>query len=82
MDGCARESLSGRGGAAVSQTAGRACPTVLALDDRFDATGRTGANFSRINRDIRFAKDKTLYKTQMYLKNILPIARCCVLKAV
>src|SRR5467141_4477594 len=43
-------------------------PTVLALDDRFDTTGRTGANFSRINRDIRFAKDKTLYKTQMYLK--------------
>jgi uncharacterized protein (TIGR02453 family) len=43
-------------------------PTVLELDDRFDTTGRTGANFSRINRDIRFAKDKTLYKTQMYLK--------------
>ena len=41
---------------------------VLELDDRFDTTGRTGANFSRINRDIRFAKDKTLYKTQMYLK--------------
>ena len=41
---------------------------VLELDDRFDATGRTGANFSRINRDIRFAKDKTPYKTQMYLK--------------
>ena len=43
-------------------------PVVLELDDRFDTTGRTGANFSRINRDIRFAKDKTLYKTQMYLK--------------
>ena len=41
---------------------------VLELDDRFDTTGRTGANFSRINRDIRFAKDKTPYKTQMYLK--------------
>src|SRR5260370_35052756 len=48
-------------------------PTVLALDDRFDATGRTGANFSRINRDIRFAKDKTLYKTQMYLKFQQPL---------
>jgi len=48
-------------------------PTVLALDDRFDATGRTGANFSRINRDIRFAKDKTLYKTQMYLKFHQPL---------
>ena len=43
-------------------------PVVLELDDRFDTTGRTGRNFSRINRDIRFAKDKTLYKTQMYLK--------------
>lgn len=46
---------------------------VLALDDRFDTTGRTGANFSRINRDIRFAKDKTLYKTQMYLKFQRPL---------
>jgi uncharacterized protein (DUF2461 family) len=34
-------------------------PAVLQLDSRFDTTGRTGANFSRINRDIRFAKDKT-----------------------
>src|SRR6266852_4737181 len=29
-------------------------PTVLKLDERFDALGRRGANFSRINRDIRF----------------------------
>ncbi len=43
-------------------------PAVLQLDERFDTSGRTGANFSRINRDIRFAKDKTIYKTQMYLK--------------
>ena len=48
-------------------------PVVLELDDRFDTTGRTGANFSRINRDIRFAKDKTLYKTQMYLKFEQPL---------
>jgi len=48
-------------------------PAVLELDDRFDTTGRTGANFSRINRDIRFAKDKTLYKTQMYLKFQQPL---------
>jgi uncharacterized protein (TIGR02453 family) len=41
---------------------------VLELDSRFDTSGRTGANFSRINRDIRFAKDKTPYRTQMYLK--------------
>jgi uncharacterized protein (TIGR02453 family) len=43
-------------------------PAVLRLDSRFETTGRAGANFSRINRDIRFAKDKTLYRTQMYLK--------------
>ncbi len=47
-------------------------PGVLELDSRFDTTGRTGANFSRINRDIRFAKDKTLYKTHMYLKVSVP----------
>lgn len=43
-------------------------PAVLRLDSEFDISGRTGANFSRINRDIRFAKDKTPYKAQMYLK--------------
>jgi uncharacterized protein (TIGR02453 family) len=42
--------------------------TVLKMNDRFDVCGKTGANFSRINRDIRFAKDKTPYKPQMYLK--------------
>lgn len=47
-------------------------PAVLELDERFDVSGRTGANFSRINRDIRFAKDKTIYKTQMYLKFSMP----------
>ncbi len=47
-------------------------PTALDLDARFDTSGRTGANFSRINRDIRFAKDKTLYKTHMYLKFSVP----------
>src|SRR6516162_823326 len=47
-------------------------PAVLRLNDRFDVAGRTGTNFSRINRDIRFAKDKTPYKTQMYLKFALP----------
>lgn len=48
---------------------------VLELDTRFDTSGRTGANFSRINRDIRFAKDKTPYRTQMYLKFSAPAAR-------
>src|ERR1700758_4568823 len=48
-------------------------PTALDLDSGFDTSGRTGANFSRINRDIRFAKDKTLYKTHMYLKFQQPL---------
>ena len=43
-------------------------PAVLKLNPALDITGRTGANFSRINRDIRFAKDKTPYRPQMYLK--------------
>src|SRR6266404_800218 len=48
-------------------------PAVLKLDARFDAMGRRGANFSRINRDIRFAKDKTPYRTHMYLKFSVPL---------
>src|SRR5208283_2963653 len=51
---------------------GEVSQTILQLDGRFDVSGRTGANFSRINRDIRFAKDKTPYKTQMYLKFSVP----------
>jgi uncharacterized protein (TIGR02453 family) len=48
-------------------------PDVLKLDSCFEASGRTGPNFSRINRDIRFARDKTPYKTQMYLKFSVPV---------
>ena len=47
-------------------------PELLRLDGRFDCRGRTGANFSRINRDTRFAKDKTPYRAQMYLKFAVP----------
>jgi len=47
-------------------------PAILELDSQFEVTGRRGSNFSRINRDIRFAKDKTPYKTQMYLKFSVP----------
>jgi len=47
-------------------------PAVLGINGNFDVCGRTGTNFSRINRDIRFAKDKTPYKTQMYVKFQLP----------
>lgn len=46
--------------------------TVLQINSEFDVSGRTGSNFSRINRDIRFAKDKTPYRTQMYLKFSVP----------
>src|SRR5207302_7380145 len=42
-------------------------PAVRRLYPAFDVSGRTGVNFSRINRDIRFAKDKTPYRPQMYL---------------
>jgi uncharacterized protein (TIGR02453 family) len=49
-------------------------PIVLHLDSRFDAMGRRGANFSRINRDIRFAKDKTPYRPHMYLKFSVPLS--------
>ena len=42
-------------------------PAVIDLDERFVINGKTGTNFSRINRDIRFARDKTLYHTRMYL---------------
>jgi uncharacterized protein (TIGR02453 family) len=47
-------------------------PAMSQLDGRFELSGRSGKNFSRINRDIRFAKDKTLYKTHMYLKFAVP----------
>ena len=50
-------------------------PAVLKLNPALDVSGRTGANFSRINRDIRFAKDKTPYRPQMYLKFPLQAAR-------
>jgi uncharacterized protein (TIGR02453 family) len=42
-------------------------PRVVKLHPGFDISGRTGVNFSRINRDIRFARDKTPYRPQMYL---------------
>jgi len=42
-------------------------PRVLELDPGFGVSGRTGTNFSRINRDIRFAADKSPYRAQMYL---------------
>jgi uncharacterized protein (TIGR02453 family) len=42
-------------------------PHAIQLQPAFDTMGRTGVNFSRINRDIRFARDKTPYHPHMYL---------------
>lgn len=42
-------------------------PAMLRLDPGFSVGGRTGENFSRINRDIRFSSDKRPYRPQMYL---------------
>jgi len=42
-------------------------PAALKLNVGFAIAGRVGENFSRINRDIRFARDKSPYRPQMYL---------------
>lgn len=42
-------------------------PVARKLNARFSMSGRVGVNFSRINRDVRFAKDKTPYRPQMYM---------------
>jgi len=42
-------------------------PFALALNPHFEVSGRTNGNFSRINRDIRFSKDKSPYKSNYYL---------------
>ncbi len=45
----------------------RLTPFAHKLNPNFSAGGRVGENFSRINRDIRFARDKSPYRTQMHL---------------
>jgi uncharacterized protein (TIGR02453 family) len=42
-------------------------PAARKLNPQFVTSGRVGVNFSRINRDIRFARDKSPYRPQMYL---------------
>lgn len=42
-------------------------PCVLKLNPNFEVSGKTNGNFSRINRDIRFSKDKSPYKLNYYL---------------
>jgi uncharacterized protein (TIGR02453 family) len=45
----------------------RLSPAARKLNPNFPTAGRVGENFSRINRDIRFARDKSPYRSQMYL---------------
>src|SRR5213594_3391033 len=42
-------------------------PFLLKLNPHFETGGKTNGNFSRINRDIRFSKDKSPYKQNYYL---------------
>ena len=42
-------------------------PALLKLNPHFEVGGKTNGNFSRINRDIRFSKDKCPYKSNYYL---------------
>ncbi|MBI4467147.1 MAG: DUF2461 family protein [Acidobacteria bacterium] len=42
-------------------------PRMLGLDPDFEVSAKTGRNFSRINRDIRFARDKSPYRRNLYL---------------
>lgn len=51
---------------------GELAPFLLKLDPRFETLGKTNRNFSRINRDIRFARDKSPYRAQFYLYLFIP----------
>lgn len=42
-------------------------PVVLGLHSDFEVSGRTGKNFSRIHRDIRFSRHKAPYHHGLYL---------------
>ena len=42
-------------------------PFLLKLNPQFETGGKTNRNFSRINRDTRFSKDKSPYKPNYYL---------------
>jgi uncharacterized protein (TIGR02453 family) len=43
-------------------------PALIALNPHFEISGKTNANFTRINRDIRFSRDKSPYKSNYYLR--------------
>ncbi len=40
-------------------------PALLKLNPHFEVGGKTNGSFSRINRDIRFSKDKSPYKSNL-----------------
>ena len=42
-------------------------PSLLDLNPHFETAGKVNRNFSRINRDIRFRKDKSPYNLNYYL---------------
>ena len=42
-------------------------PFLLKLNPNFETSGKANRNLSRINRDIRFSKDKSPYKSNYYL---------------
>jgi len=42
-------------------------PFLLKLNPQFETGGKTNRSLSRINRDIRFSKDKSPYKLNFYL---------------
>ena len=46
---------------------GSIAPSVMELNPHFETAGKTNGNFSRINRDIRFSKDKSPYRPNFYL---------------
>jgi uncharacterized protein (TIGR02453 family) len=43
-------------------------PSLLELDPGFDVGPRAGRTLSRINRDVRFATNKSPYRTRVYLQ--------------
>jgi uncharacterized protein (TIGR02453 family) len=47
-------------------------PFLLKLNPGFETLGKTNRNFSRINRDIRFTRDKAPYRTHYYLYLFVP----------
>ena len=51
----------------VRELLARIAPAVQQIAPTVTINGMVGTNFSRINRDIRFAKDKTPYYPRMYL---------------